>query len=248
MGVGKKSAITSYTFYFKSQIGEFGLFGLEKIGYNENIGTQIMNLLNFEATKAFLVKYNIPLIESQVIIEPEQGIQFAHNLGWPVVLKFFSCQMLHKFDAGFVRLNIKNEMELKAAFQDFKRDNPTGEVLIQETACGTEIFCGMKRDVTFGPFLIFGLGGIFVEVLDDLSFGLAPLGRREATQMIREIKGYKILKGYRGNKPLFIDGIADILLNVSAMATNESLIKEIDFNPIFVDEKNAVVVDAKILV
>jgi len=223
-------------------------------------------LLDFRETKKILGRYDIPMPPSKNIDNIQEGIGFAQKFGWPasakamagkpVVLKLLVPGNLHKIDKGLVKLNIQNERELKSAYKDLIREGQPllksgkgcpSQVLIQRQVEGTEIFIGMKRDKSFGPVISFGLGGIFLEVLGDVVFGLCPLSQKEAMAMVKKIKGYKILQGYRTGKPLCIKGIVDIVTKVSRMAEKETQIQEIDFNPIFVNQSSAIVADPKII-
>ena len=203
-------------------------------------------ILDWQKTEELLKKYNIPAVESRVIESIKQGIEFTQKFGWPVVVKVLSKTILHKTDEGLVRTNIQDEAGLERAFFDlFQKE---GEVLIQRQLSGIEIFCGVKRDASFGPVVAFGLGGVFVEVLEDVVFGLAPLNQQEAENMVKSIKGYKLLQGYRGQKEADIVKIAELLVNVCQMAMENKDIKEIDFNPVFAASDFVAVADAKILI
>jgi len=192
-------------------------------------------LLDWQKTEELLKKYQIPLVESLVIESAEQGVVFAGRVGYPVVLKLISSDVLHKVDKGLVKLNIQNEQQLKTAWNElstFCHSEPAGEespgsfataqddtrIIIQKQVAGIELFVGMKRDESFGPVVSFGLGGIFVEVLNDVVLGVCPINKKEALQMIESIKGYKILQGYRGQVKVDINKLADILVGVSYLA------------------------------
>lgn len=203
-------------------------------------------LLDFATTKELLEKYQIPLVESQVIRTVEEGISFVNKNGGPVVLKLLSPNVLHKIDKGLVKLNIQDKQDLQKAFSEFAQT--AGEILIQKQVNGIELICGMKKDASFGPVLVFGLGGIFVEVLKGLSFQIAPISRKEAVEMIRRVKGFKLLSGYRGQPAVDINKIVAILINLSRLALANSALKEIDFNPVMVNEREILVVDPKIII
>ena len=147
-----------------------------------------------------------------------------------------------------MKLGIRNEQELKIALEELKADFGKGRILAQKTASGVEMICGMKKDNVFGAFLIFGLGGIFVEVLKDITFAILPINQAQAHRMITKLKGYSIFKGYRGQEPLYTEKVIELLLNVSELVQKESQIKEINLNPIFVSEKEVAVADAKITI
>jgi acetyl-CoA synthetase (ADP-forming) len=171
------------------------------------------------------------------------------------VLKIVSPQILHKSDAGGVLIDIKNETEAREGHQKIIKNiqafDPSAEIigiLVQEMApWGTEVIVGSTKDPTFGATLMFGLGGIFVEILKDVSFRLAPITRSDAMEMIHEIKAYKILEGVRGKAPSDINAIVEILLKTSDMIMECPEISELDMNPVLVYEKGAKIVDARVI-
>ena len=214
-----------------------------------------MNLLNFNKTKKLLLKYKIPFCESYLAASKKEALKFAKKIGYPVVLKISSPDILHKTDVGGIKIGIKSENELKRAFSEIltnvKKKKPQAKIegiLVQEQVSGKEVVVGMKRDLTFGPVLMFGLGGIFVEVLKDVVFRVIPVGKGEGLKMIKEIKGFEVLRGFRGEKPVNIGEITEIIIKLSKLSLEEGSIKEIDLNPIIVDEKRALVVDARFLI
>jgi len=211
-------------------------------------------LLEPEA-KIVCMEYGIPVTRFKVAITEDEAIKFADQIGYPIVLKIISPDILHKFDVGGVMLNLKNTREVKDAYkkilENTKKHKPEAKivgVLVQEMApSSTEIIVGATKDPQFGPALMFGLGGIFVEVLKDVTFRIAPINQSDAREMITEVKGYPILKGYRGQPPADIDAIVKILLNTSRLIMDHMEIKELDLNPIMVYEKGAKTVDARII-
>ncbi len=211
-------------------------------------------LLEDEA-KALLKTIGIAVPEHFVAQEKEDAFHAANTIGWPVAMKIVSPDILHKSDVGGVKLNIKNKEELYKAFDAMMEDvakKANGAmikgVLIEETAKkGTEIIIGGIRDAQFGPSVMFGLGGIFVELLKDVSFGIAPVNKDEAMEMIKQIKGYPLLTGFRGSQPADIDAIAKAIITISELLNGVNDISEIDLNPVIVYPQGLVVVDAKIL-
>lgn len=212
-------------------------------------------VLTERQTKTILSRYGIPVTKEALAGTAKEAMELARDIGYPVALKIESPQIMHKSDAGCIRLNIKTAEELAIAFDEViinaQRSNPDAEiagVLVQEMVLdGVEVIAGINRDPQFGPTIMFGLGGIFVEVLEDISLRLLPITRRDAEEMIREIKGYKILQGVRGQPPRDLDALIDTLLKVSRMAEDlEEQIAEMDLNPIMVFEtgKGIKVVDA----
>lgn len=185
----------------------------------------------------------------------EEAISFSKEMGFPVALKIVSPDVLHKTDAGGVELSLNNEEEVGKAYDriisSIKKHEPNANiqgVSVQNMARpGTEVIIGMSKDPQFGPVLMFGLGGILVEVLKDVSFRIVPLTRRDAREMIKEIKGYPILEGYRGLEPANIEVLEEILLKVSDLVENRPAIKELDINPIFAYSDGALAVDARVI-
>jgi len=207
-------------------------------------------LLNFRKTTKLLKKYNIPIVKTEIIDSQKEAVLFAKKNDFPVVLKVFSPEVLHRTEKGLVILNINNKEQLKESFNKILKKSDKlkqKNILIQKQGKGTQIICGMKRNVSFGPVLMFGLGGVFVEVLEDVSFGIAPLSKKEASQMIKRIKGYKILKGFRGYPKADLSKISQVLTNLSRLAQENEDIKSIDLNPVFVNKSKIEVADPKII-
>jgi len=211
-------------------------------------------LLEPEA-KALCQEYGIPVTKFKVATSVEEAVKFAEGIGYPVVLKIVSPEVIHKFDVGGVVLNLKNASEVKDAYdriiKSVKKHKPEAKItgiLVQEMApASTEVIVGATKDPQFGPALMFGLGGIFVEVLKDVTFRIAPITEDDAKEMITEVKAYPILKGFRGQPPADIDAIANILLSTSKLVMEHPEIKELDLNPIIVYEKGAKTVDARVI-
>jgi len=174
----------------------------------------------------------------------------AQNIGWPIAVKVVSPKALHKSDVGGVKLNIKSVIELERAVKQMKKNIPAvSGFLIGEMVTGFEIIVGMKRDRQFGPLVMVGTGGIYAEVFNDVSFRIAPFGPAVAREMIKELKVAKILAGARGQKPLDIEALADILVRLGKAACQLPRITEVDFNPVMVGAKGqgAKIVDARII-
>jgi len=206
-----------------------------------------MKLLGFRKSKNLLLKYQIPFLECEIFGKKEfqEAKDFAKKIGYPVVLKVFSSKIFHRTDIRGVRVGIKNEKELKEAFFDLSKIQRIESIIVQETGEGQEIALGMKRDLQFGPVLMVGLGGIFVEVLKDVSFGICPISKKEAFEMIKETKGYRVLKGERNQKGVNIKALIEIMLLLSKLSLREKDIQEIDFNPVIINEETAKVADFK---
>lgn len=212
-------------------------------------------LLEPEA-KIVCMEYGIPVTRFKVALSQDEAGRFADQIGYPIVLKIVSPDVLHKSDVGGVVLDLKNAPDVENAYKkiiaNVKKHKPDAKivgVLVQEMApSSTEIIVGATKDPQFGPALMFGLGGIFVEVLRDVTFRIAPITESDAREMITEVKAYPILKGYRGQPAADVDAIVKILMNTSRLVMDHQEIKELDLNPIMVYEKGAKTVDARIII
>ncbi|RLE81875.1 MAG: acetyl-CoA synthetase [Thermoprotei archaeon] len=200
--------------------------------------------------------YNVPVTVFDVAKSSEEAVEKAKRIGFPVVMKIISPDIIHKSDVGGVFVNVKNEEEVITTYnkivENVKQAVPKARIygiLIQEMAPqGVETIVGGIRDPQFGPTIMFGLGGIFVEILKDVSFRIAPVDKDEALEMIQEIKGYPILQGYRGYYKADIGSLVDIIMKVSNMLMDLP-ISQLDLNPVFVYEegKGAKVIDARVV-
>lgn len=210
-------------------------------------------LSEWDASKV-LQAYEIPTTKKSLAATVDEAVQQANCIGYPVVLKIDSKDILHKTEAGGIRLSLQNAEQVKQAFDDillsahkYHPDAHINGVMVQEmVAKGTEVIVGVTRDASFGPVIMFGLGGIFVEVFKDIAFRVAPITRQDALEMINEIKGKAIFDGVRGGEALDVEAIVDILLRVSSLVQDYD-IEELDLNPIIVTEKCAKAVDALIV-
>jgi acyl-CoA synthetase (NDP forming) len=197
----------------------------------------------------------LPVTKFRVAETPEEIIDASHRIGFPVVLKVISRDISHKTEAGGVLLNLRNDNQIKIGFSQIQANvhnyDPTARIegfLVQEMVPpSTEVVIGMTKDPTFGAALMFGLGGIFVEVLEDVVFRIAPISRSDAYDMIREIKAYKILTGVRGNPPVDVDALVNILRKVSDLVVHHPEIGQLDLNPVIVYPQGAKIVDARII-
>lgn len=209
-------------------------------------------LLEPEA-KSLCKEYGIPVGRWEVASTPGEAREESARLGFPVVLKIVSSDVMHKSDVGGVALDLKDAKEVEAAFQRMRAVCDSGGyrfegVLVERMARpGVETIIGGKRDPQFGPVVLFGLGGIFVEVFKDVSFRVAPLEREDALDMISELKALPLLKGARGRKPADLEALVDALLRVSDMMVKEEAIKELDLNPTIAYEKGCIVLDARVI-
>jgi acetyl-CoA synthetase (ADP-forming) len=211
-------------------------------------------LTEFESKK-ILKQVGIPVVETKLAKNQKEAVLLSRKMGFPLVLKIISPDVIHKSDSGGVKLSIKNVAELKKAYVEIigavGRQYPNA--LIQGVSVqkmvrpGTEVIVGTSKDPQFGPVIMFGLGGIFVEVLKDVSFRIIPVDRKDAHEMIEEIKGYSLLQGYRGKEPANISALVEIILKISNLIEENPQIKELELNPIIAYGDSAVAVDARII-
>jgi acetyltransferase len=214
--------------------------------------------LNEVEARQVVAAYGLPLPRSQLAQNVEQAVQYADEIGYPTVMKIISPDILHKSDIGGVRVGLENEKAVRLAFEEIinraYRYLPEADVwgvAVQEMVkVGKEVILGVNRDPTFGPLLMFGLGGIYVEVLKDVVFRVAPVTRQEAKEMIQEIRSFPLLVGARGEAPSDTEAIVDCILRVSQMVTDFPQIVELDINPLFAYEQGqgAMAVDARIVI
>ena len=221
----------------------------------EEVRRASRTLLTEIESKALLSEVGIPTVETKLVGSKEEAIAISKKLGFPVALKIVSAEITHKSDVGGVKLGLKTSKQVKEAYDEIIRSvrerYPKAiidGVSVQKMARpGTEVIIGVTKDAQFGPVLMFGLGGILVELLKDVSFRIVPLEREDAREMLREIKGYPLLEGYRGSEPVDISILEEILLKVSAFVDNHPEIKELDLNPIFAYKDGALAVDARVI-
>lgn len=207
-----------------------------------------MNLLSFEETKSLLSKYDINIKDTQLFLKEDEALNFAKKIGFPVVLKVYSDKVIHKTEENAVIVNIKDEQEFKNNFSLLNKKFKEKEgIIVQKQFKGKELVIGLNQDNTFGPVVMIGLGGIFVEVLNDVSFRVCPVTKNDVLDMLKELKGYKVLLDFRGSKGVDIDKLVNLLLNLSNLILKEESVFSIDFNPIFVNEKEINIADFRII-
>jgi acyl-CoA synthetase (NDP forming) len=207
-------------------------------------------------SKQVLEEAGIPTTTARLAKTAEEAVNAAKEFGYPAVLKVVSPDVTHKSDVGGVRLGLDSPEAVAAAFDEIaqavKRQQPDTRidgVAVQKMARpGIEVIIGMSKDPQFGPVLMFGLGGILVEVLKDVAFRIVPLEPRDARQMVREIKGFPVLQGFRGQEPADLEALEKLLLKVSTFVEAHPEIEELDLNPVFAYKDGAIAVDARIVV
>jgi len=240
--------------------------GIKKFRVNRSKAKKIIDsakkedrffLLEHESYE-ILKAYHFPVIKSFLARNKMEAAETAQKIGFPVVLKIASPDILHKFDFGGVKLNLKNKNEVHKAYDEIlenimakKPEAKIRGVIVEEMASqGKEIILGMNRDPQFGPILMFGLGGIYVEALEDVTFRLAPIHELTANIMIKRTKTHKILEGFRGEPAYDTKAVAECLKRLSQLVTDFEDIKELDINPLIVYEngKGCTIVDARIII
>jgi len=224
---------------------EVELYGVDITRLHQIIsGIHQEGYLSPDLVREILSCAGIPLVPELVSSSKDELIAFAEKTGYPVVAKVVG--PVHKSDVGGVTLNIRSAEHLALEFDRMMQIPDAAGVMVQKMLKGTELFIGAKYEERFGHVVLCGLGGIFVEVLKDVSSGLAPLSYAEAYSMIRSLRGYKIIKGTRGQKGINEEKYAEIIVRLSTLLRFATEIKEIDINPLLADEHQVVAVDARI--
>jgi len=211
-------------------------------------------LTEFES-KRILKQVGVSVVETKLAKTQKEAVSLSQKMSFPVALKIVSPDVIHKSDSGGVKLSLNNVTEVKKAYDEIlkkvKKQYPDAVIhgvsvqkMIQP---GTEVIVGTSKDPQFGPVIMFGLGGIFVELLKDVSFRVIPVEQRDAQEMIKEIKGYPLLQGFRGKEPASLSALVEIILKISKLIEENPQIKELELNPIFAYRNKAVAVDARII-
>ncbi len=213
------------------------------------------DILTVDESKDLLKAYGIKTNRNFLARNVASAAESALKLGFPVVMKIVSPEIIHKTDVGGVRVNLQTEEEVREAYDtmikaalDHYPEANIGGILIEEMIQGTEMIVGISKDPTFGHLIMFGMGGVFVEVFKDVSFRVIPLEKDDALEMIEEIKGKKIIEGVRGNDPIDKDKIAEVMLRVSNIIEEHPEISAMDINPLLGNSSDVVAVDARFLI
>ena len=199
-----------------------------------------MKILKEKEAEDFLEKKGFPVAKREIARNYNQALEISCKIGFPVALKVTNT--LHKTDSGGVKISNKDNLE--SNFKELKKKSPS--ILVQEYVEGMEVIAGLKKDRTFGHVVLFGLGGVYVEIMRDVSFRICPLEPKDVKEMMQEVKGYSLLRGYRG-KRFNVKSIEDILLQLSKLTLKYPNIEELDINPLIVNNKESVIVDARIV-
>ena len=213
------------------------------------------SLLTEVEAKELLRKAGMPVIDTRLARTGREAVSLAREMGFPVAMKIISPDIVHKTDAGGVKLGLANAAQVEKAYHDImssvRQKAPQAQiegVSVQKMARpGTELIIGMNKDEQFGPVIMFGLGGIFVEILKDVSFRLVPLTPGDAAEMVAEIKGFRLLQGFRGQEPVNISLLEDLIVKISDFVDKNPQIKELDLNPVFGYRDSLAIVDARII-
>lgn len=206
--------------------------------------------LSEHESKLFLAEHGIPVTREVVVSTEENAVLAAEDIGYPVVLKGSGEALSHKTEMNLIAIDMRSETEVREAFQRLT-SNPevtVEEVLVQQMVKGDrELVIGLTRDDQFGPCVMFGLGGIFTEILEDISFRVAPLRRVDAMEMMDDIRGKKILDAVRGKAPVDREVLADILVSLGQIGLDHEKIREIDINPLKILNGKPIAVDALVV-
>jgi acetate---CoA ligase (ADP-forming) subunit beta len=222
----------------------------------DNARSQGRTLLTEIESKQILHEAGIPVALAVLAKDAEEAAKAAEKAGYPVVLKIVSPDVAHKSDVGGVRLGLESKEDVEEAFAEImdavnaaQPDVKIEGVAVQKMApAGTEVIVGMSKDPQFGPVLMFGLGGILVEVLKDVAFRIVPLEAKDARDMVREIKGFPVLEGVRGQPPADVAALESLIIKVSEFIEAHPEIEELDLNPVFAYPDSVLAVDARIVV
>ncbi len=209
------------------------------------------NTLSEYESKVILASYQIPVTREIMAESSDEVITAAHEIGYPVVMKGCAPEITHKTEKGLIRTDIRDDREALDTFNDIMAGMngiKGAAALVQEMIRGKrELVVGLIRDPQFGPCVMFGLGGIFTEILKDVSFRLAPLEKRDALEMMGEIKAHKILDAIRGMDAVDREILSEMLINVGKIGMENDTIKEIDINPVIISGSRPIAVDALVV-
>jgi len=202
-------------------------------------------------SKKLLKAYGFPVVREELVDSRAGAVKAAKAIGLPVVLKGCSAEIAHKTEKKLIEVDLRTLKEVQRAYDGIMErvgSTPLDGILVQEMVKGSrELVIGMIRDAQFGPCVMFGLGGIFTEVLKDVSFRIAPLERRDALEMAKEIKGAPVLGAFRGMAPIDMDLLVSMLINAGKLGLELEAVKEVDVNPLIISGNRPVAVDALVV-
>ncbi|WP_353095973.1 acetate--CoA ligase family protein [Tissierella praeacuta] len=214
----------------------------------------MIKFYNEYKSKNLLKEYGVPVGEYKLAASKEEAIEIAEDFGYPLVMKIVSDQIIHKTEAKGIKLNVQSAEEIGMFYEELiqngKNYDPNavieGVIISKMVPSGIEVIIGALRDQQFGPVVMFGLGGVFVEVFKDVEFRMAPLTKHEAIDLIKDIKAYSMLTGIRGMEPVNIDTLADVLVQIGKLIFENENIMEIDLNPLICYDGKIQALDAVI--
>ena len=220
----------------------------------EKIKKQGREVLTYEESRKIIDLAGLQLNKMALATNAEESIEKAREVGYPIALKIVSEDVIHKSDAGGVKVGIKSDGELKKSYEDMmvsiKKHYPTAKVdgvSIEEMVEGVEVLIGSMTDSQFGKMIALGIGGIFTELYKDVTFRLIPIIKEDVKEMINEIKGKKLFEGFRGFPPVKKDELISLMLKISKLVEENPIIKEMDLNPVVATEKGLITIDARII-
>jgi Acyl-CoA synthetase (NDP forming) len=216
----------------------------------ENARAKGIKTLSEDDSRTVLAEYGLPLVESRRVTDIPMALLAAAELGFPVALKGTGSALAHKTESDVVRLNLRDDQEVTRAYEDIRRKagSKLEAVLVQRMIKSErEFVAGLNRDLQFGPCVMFGLGGIFTEVLKDVTFRVAPLSKADAAEMLDEIKSAKLLGAFRGKPAVDREALCDLLIKLGQLGLQEPHVMEVDINPVLIDGTSPVAVDALVV-
>jgi acetyltransferase len=248
------AAAVQYALFRKTEKQEDAFCGLGGAKRIDLRGGEGNFLVESEAVK-YLDQYQIPYPEHGMAHSAEEAVDIAKQIGFPVVLKVVSADVLHKSEVGGVVVGLKSPEEVMDGFKQMihrvqasaPNSSISGALVCKQAPAGLEVIIGTTEDPLFGPTIMFGMGGIFTEVMRDVAFRISPIGRSDAEKMIREIKGYPLLTGFRGQPCCDINQLIDLLLSVSRLVTERTEIRELDLNPVRLCAQGVMVLDVRMM-
>ena len=207
-------------------------------------------------SKDMLKAAGIPVVATKLARNQKEAVALSKEMGFPVALKIVSPEVVHKSDSGGVKLGLENAAQVEKAYAaimaSVKEKVPGARILgvsVQSMARkGVEVIVGMSKDPQFGPVIMFGLGGVLVELLKDVSFRIVPVAKFDAAEMIREIKGFPMLQGFRGAEPADLGALEKLIVKVSEFVEQHPQVRELDLNPVFAYKDGVMAVDARVVV
>ena len=220
----------------------------------QNVKNEGRTWLTEIEAKQVLANAGIDVVPTELAGTSAEAVSISDRIGYPVAMKIVSPDITHKSDVGGVKLDLQNQQEVASAYDEitgmvtrkFPKAVVQGVAVQKMARAGVELIIGMNNDAQFGPVLMFGIGGIFTEIMKDVSFRIVPLDRQDAYDMIHGIKGFPLLDGYRGQEAVDTDNLENMLLKISDFMESQPDIKEMDINPVIAYKDGAVAVDARI--